>query len=624
MNHYLGFLLFLVNIMACSTMPTTELKTYDLAIKNVKIFDSKTKKVTANQTILIKGDEIANVIDATETFKATTTIEGNNRLVSPGFIDTHVHLNNSYSYNNNYGPEILESAIIPTYKKMLAREFLNYGTTTIIDMGQPDEWVEETITWQKNPSPDFPNIFINGSSIISDEKRRPAWHHLEVASPEEATKKVKEYKDLGLKYMKLYSRLRMPEMKAIVQAAQKEGITLNAHVDNNIVTIPQAMDLGVRNFEHFFTLTPSILAYNEHWVLMDDFYKLKGIKGIDDFTATMVFFFGYIQNTPAYTNQLHRLLDRMSQENATLSTALHVLASVTGKTDFYSSFNEYPIRSSPELNQHTPQHAEQLQAAFEAMMTFIKTAHDKGVKIRIGTDCLQGGRSLLSELILLAKAGISTADILQIATWNGYQAMKLTEQYGTIEKGKKADLLIFDQNPLENYEHFSADKTIIKGGKLYTPQTSAVFTFLDKVFAENTTTATNYIEAEKAKDFSAINPYEMRMVAYHLAASAKVDESLMILKKAKAWFPNMPELIPEDLLNGIGYHYLNSQQIEQALDIFKWNVERYPNSWNVYDSLGEGYKMAGETKLAIENYEKSIELNPENEEGKKILEELKK
>ena len=60
------------------------------------------------------------------------------------------------------------------------------------------------------------------------------------------------------------------------------------------------------------------------------------------------------------------------------------------------------------------------------------------------------------------------------------------------------------------------------------------------------------------------------------------------------------------------------------IKIFELLVSEFPNSSNSYDSLGEAYKAAGKVDLAIENYEKSIELNPENEAGMEILEELKK
>lgn len=68
---------------------------------------------------------------------------------------------------------------------------------------------------------------------------------------------------------------------------------------------------------------------------------------------------------------------------------------------------------------------------------------------------------------------------------------------------------------------------------------------------------------------------------------------------------------------------LQNGNTKDAIEIFKLNVEQFPNSFNVYDSLGEAYMMDGNTKLAIENYEKSLELNPNNENAKKMLEKLK-
>lgn len=624
MHYYFGLLLFIVNFMACSTVSTTQLNQYDLAIKNVKIFDSKNKEIIPNKTILIKGDQIAEIIDATETFQADKIIEGDDKLVTPGFIDTHVHLQGAFKYTREYIPEYLDENLRPTYQNILAQQYLAFGTTTIIDMGQKDKWVDETIQWQKNPAPEFPNLFINGSSMISDERRRPAPHHLEIMDEMAAKNKVREYAKKGLQYMKLYSRLRAPEMEAIIAEGKKHNITFNAHVDNNVVTIPQAMDLGVRNFEHFFTLSPSILAYNEHWVLMDEKYQLKGIKGIDDFSASMAFFFGYIKAEPAYTAKLHRLFDRMNRENATLSTAIHVLGSAAGKTSFFSSFNYFPIRNEPSLNQYNPLQRTQLGAAFEAMMEFAKTAHDKGVKLRIGTDCNHGGRALLSELMLFAKAKFPVEDILQIATWNGYKAMKLDKEYGTIEKGKKADLIIFEQNPFDDYAHFLADKTVIKGGKAFVPKPSIAFTLLDKLMNQGLKESMAWFEQERTRTNFALDTHEMKMIAFHLATSNKLDAAVAVLKRNQALFPDIPNMLEESLLNEIGYGYLREKKVKTAITIFEWNVQEFPTSWNVYDSLGEAYRANGNTAMAIKNYEKSMELNPENEYGIKALKELKR
>jgi tetratricopeptide (TPR) repeat protein len=83
-------------------------------------------------------------------------------------------------------------------------------------------------------------------------------------------------------------------------------------------------------------------------------------------------------------------------------------------------------------------------------------------------------------------------------------------------------------------------------------------------------------------------------------------------------------IIPgEDFLNQCGYQQLNFKHIEQAIELFKQNVKLHPNSFNVYDSMGEAYLANGQTDLAIENYEKSIALNSRNENAKTVLKKLK-
>ena len=79
----------------------------------------------------------------------------------------------------------------------------------------------------------------------------------------------------------------------------------------------------------------------------------------------------------------------------------------------------------------------------------------------------------------------------------------------------------------------------------------------------------------------------------------------------------------EDLFNATGYSFLRDKKLKEAIEVFKLNVKMYPKAWNTYDSLGEGYAAMGDKNLAIENYEKSIKLNPENKTGIEILKKLK-
>jgi CubicO group peptidase (beta-lactamase class C family) len=80
--------------------------------------------------------------------------------------------------------------------------------------------------------------------------------------------------------------------------------------------------------------------------------------------------------------------------------------------------------------------------------------------------------------------------------------------------------------------------------------------------------------------------------------------------------------ISEGTVNTAGYSLLCNKKIEDAILVFAKNVELHPASWNVYDSLGEAYMKNGDKELAIRNYQKSVELNPKNENGLAALKKL--
>lgn len=76
-------------------------------------------------------------------------------------------------------------------------------------------------------------------------------------------------------------------------------------------------------------------------------------------------------------------------------------------------------------------------------------------------------------------------------------------------------------------------------------------------------------------------------------------------------------------LNNLGYNFLNQGKFKEAIRVFQLNVEAYPNSSNVYDSLGEAYMKNGEKAPAIENYEKSLKLDPGNTGAVEALKKLR-
>lgn len=90
------------------------------------------------------------------------------------------------------------------------------------------------------------------------------------------------------------------------------------------------------------------------------------------------------------------------------------------------------------------------------------------------------------------------------------------------------------------------------------------------------------------------------------------------LKKSK---PDLYDF-QESELNTLGYILLNDKQIKEAIEIFKLNVAAYPQGFNTYDSLGEAYLANNERELAIKNYKRSLELNPQNTNATDVLKRI--
>lgn len=682
-----ALLCLVLNLASC-----TQNKTYDLAVTNVNLFDSKSKKVLENKTVLVQADTIAAIIDVNQDFNSNKIIEGHGRLLTPGFIDTHTHLMQNYGSDEDVAPETIDPEDFELVRGLMSYHYLSHGVTTIIDMGQPETWMDVTLNWQKNPTPEYPNLFICGGSIVSDEDRRQPQHHIEVLNPEDGRKKVRSYAEKGLKHMKLYRKLRKPDMEAMVDEAKKYDITINTHTDNNVVTIDEAMEMGILNFEHFFTVTPSILNYDEHWKAMNSEFGIQMSPSIDEFSAHMTFFFSYIKDKSEFEAKLMSLFDRMAAKGASLSTAINVLASSAGKTDFFTSFEYFPIRRSPMVS-YSEEQQRQLEEAFDFMMLYVKKAHEKGVKLRIGSDCRFGGKAMLYELMLFHKAGFSMEDILQIATLNGYEAMKLDDDYGSIEVGKKADMLLFEKNPFDDYKNILSKKTVIKGGKPFKLKKSLAYELLDIMVDDGPTAGIAWFDRTKTDEaYGPLNSDEVANVFSELLGTGKVDEAQGVFGLFSKYFPNLKmdidgntlnngtyallrnkeekkaikfyafsrtnfpkveKTLPlailietldkgiltgkklfeelkndseyvfnEDEMNGVGYLLLQSEKIKEAIEFLKMNVSAFPDSWNVYDSLGEAYALDNQKALAIKNYKKSTELNPDNNYGKEQLKKL--
>ena len=109
-----------------------------------------------------------------------------------------------------------------------------------------------------------------------------------------------------------------------------------------------------------------------------------------------------------------------------------------------------------------------------------------------------------------------------------------------------------------------------------------------------------------------------------LEAAANDGDAKAVIAKYRELESEQPaDGFGENLLNNLGYAFLGRDRVDDAIAIFELNVEEYPDAFNPYDSLGEAYMKKGELELAIRNYEKSVELNPRNQNGARMIEKLR-
>lgn len=172
---------------------------FDLVIKNANVFNGRTGGLSLNQTILIKGGIITKVTSNQKNCSAAKTIDAGGKLITPGFIDTHIHPTDVY---RDYGalPAYLPKDSLAVYRKRLSDTYLPYGVTTAMIMGQPEKWLPPIFGWHADPRPDDLDIYTVGGALVSNEGRNPYINHVMVDSPLAAKQKVIEYYKLGMRH----------------------------------------------------------------------------------------------------------------------------------------------------------------------------------------------------------------------------------------------------------------------------------------------------------------------------------------------------------------------------------------------------------------------------------------
>lgn len=206
---------------------------------------------------------------------------------------------------------------------------------------------------------------------------------------------------------------------------------------------------------------------------------------------------------------------------------------------------------------------------------------------------------------MLKNADSISLDLVRAVLSATHQEGQYPTVYSNICDLKNGIIYIYNFHNFEEVVRFSLEAELKKGNTSYDlPSLFSVKTHVAHVFdRERTLPASEEL-------FKVVESQGIEKAIERLHAMKSVSRTIRRYDTG------------EQEINALGYRLLRGEKIGEAVEIFKLNASEHPGSWNVYDSLGEAYLKQGQKESAIENYRKSLELNPNNLNGREVLKKL--
>ncbi|HTP67615.1 MAG TPA: amidohydrolase family protein [Dongiaceae bacterium] len=459
MSGFLGFLGLTLTLGGCSKRPG------DIAITHVTVIDGNGGPALADRTVLISGARISAVGAASSLAlpAGAKIVDGRGKFLIPGLADMHVHLTGAGE------PGGSREFILPL--------LVANGITTVRDMGGKVELLKGLREEFASGKRIGPQIFFTGPYLDGNP---PSFQpSIVVQNAAEATTAVDQLQSQGVDFIKVQSRLQPEAYFAIASEAKKLGIRFVGHVPDSI-TAAQASDAGQTSIEH---LTGVLLGISDKEAELRE-EKLKKIEGESAEDARkrnrlwLQKLLGSI--SPSRTdNLIAKFAQNRTWQVPTFPMLVH-LGYVTPKTDLGADWRLRYVPQSVQAiwrqgrrEQLEGYESEDFTEREEIVRQSIAVAGKMsaaGVPIMAGTDIAAPnvfpGFSLHEDLEYMVKAGLTSMQALQAATTKPAEFLGLSTEQGTIEAGKRADLVLLDADPLADIRNTEKIRAVIVNGRL--------------------------------------------------------------------------------------------------------------------------------------------------------------
>ena len=455
-------LLFLLSVFV--TAPAqTQIGT--VAFVDVNVIPMDKERVLQHQTVIVRNGVISEIGDARRIKipASAQRIDGTGKFLIPGLTDMHVHL---FS-DDEFPDELAEDEL---------RIMIAYGVTTIRLMtGTP----EQLVLRRKSAAGEIlaPTIYAASPQFTG----RKSTNAYVVTTEAEARTAVSKSKQDGYDFIKVTTYLKPEVYEAIVDEAAKQNIRVVGHADSRSVGLTRALK-AKQQIEHLDSYLEALLPESSpiKGSVSDIYlYNPKNWESID-----------YLDE-----NRIPELARRTVNANPFVVPTLHLFKFTFGKGRSEESFMAQPdIRFYPKktidlwmgvskryLSTAAP--IEKREKYIAIRNKLVKAIYDAGGRVMAGSDTPEWlmlyGHTLHLELIDLRDAGLSNYAALEAATRNPALFLGTINKTGTIEKGKRADLVLLNSNPLDDIANTQQRAGVMLKGKYY--QQAEMNRWLDEI-----------------------------------------------------------------------------------------------------------------------------------------------
>lgn len=425
-----------------------------VAFVGVNVIPMDKERVVTNQTVLVKNGVIAEIGSKVKIPKDALVIDGKGKFLIPGLMDMHTHLLSD-------GDEFPDSIAEDELKVMIAN-----GVTTIrLMIGTPEQLILRT----KSAKGEIiaPTIY-SASPHLTGRKQG---NDFVVTNEAEAREAVRQSKKAGYDFIKITTFIDAKVYEAAIDEAVKQNIRVVGHADSRFVGVERALK-AKQQIEH-------LDGYLE--MLLKDDSPIKG--SVSDL---------YIYDVKNWES-LDYVDESKIPELARVTVAANPFVNPTQhfmKNTFGVARSEESIRAQPDFKFYPKAVQEQWLNFFrknrflntvplekrarwiEIRNKLIKAIYDAGGRIMVGSDSPEFlflyGFSEHREMKALVDAGLSNYAALEAATKNPSMFFGSLDKVGTIEKGKRADLILLNANPLQDISATENRAGVMLKGTYYT------------------------------------------------------------------------------------------------------------------------------------------------------------